>query len=188
MFLFKQYTRPQDRSWQWTYHVSNCPGIAKHNQLRRTWRVWLSVTWLQDRSNWVRIEDRQIHRSTVMLHRPIITRYTSSIHMAVAPIGGLGGRRPPKNPPKFFFIGFIESMFNICTCISSFSTFQYMNRLLLGVLMRGFWQLLAWRDWRRKKNSPTPEKILPPQEICELAPLPHGYQSHRGHINLWFAM
>ena len=41
---------------------------------------------------------------------------------AVAPIGGLGGV-PPKIPKQFFFIGFIDSMFKICTCISSFSTF-----------------------------------------------------------------
>ena len=39
---------------------------------------------------------------------------------------GAGGRHPPPPPPRFqkrFFIGFIGSMFNICTCISSFSTF-----------------------------------------------------------------
>ena len=40
----------------------------------------------------------------------------------VAPIGKLGGRRPPPRFPQSF-IGFIDSMFNICTCISSFSIF-----------------------------------------------------------------
>ena len=41
----------------------------------------------------------------------------------VAPIEGLGGRRPPPRFSQNFFIGFIDSMFNICTWISSFSTF-----------------------------------------------------------------
>ena len=45
---------------------------------------------------------------------------------AVVPIGGGGGGGlgavAPKIPKKILFIGFIDSMFNICTCISSFST------------------------------------------------------------------
>ena len=40
----------------------------------------------------------------------------------VAPIEGGWGAVAPKIPP-FFFIGFIYSRFNICICISSFSTF-----------------------------------------------------------------
>ena len=35
---------------------------------------------------------------------------------------GAGGHRPPKIPQKIFLIGFIDSMYNICTCISSFNT------------------------------------------------------------------
>ena len=35
----------------------------------------------------------------------------------VAPIGGAGGAAAPKIHKKIFFIGLIDSMFNICTWI-----------------------------------------------------------------------
>ena len=54
-----------------------------------------------------------------------VTTMPINSHLPVAPIeGGWGGRRPPpKIPHKYFFIGFIDSMFNICTWISRISTF-----------------------------------------------------------------
>ena len=61
----------------------------------------------------------------------------------------LRGRRPPRFP-NFFFIGLIDSMFNICICISSFRIVATGQRRIwggIGPKKFFFYIVKNWKTW-----------------------------------------
>ena len=73
---------------------------------------------------------------------------------------------PPQDSQKFFF--YLFHRFNVQYMYKHVKLYYISVHELLSIGGADT-ELLARQ--RKKKFSPTPKKILPPQEICELAPL-----------------